>query len=115
MWYILHHFGTIFLTLRVAEVEVSVVENFPILRYSEVAMRKSNKNYQTRFTRELSILQKDLRANKISQEEFNILLGLLVRVEMNHFVRSGLRRFDSRDDKQMTFISYAGTKTFGAV
>ncbi len=78
-------------------------------------MGRFNKDYQTRFTRELSSLQNDLRANKISQEEFNVLLGLLVRMEMNRFVRSEIQRFDSREDKQMTFISYAGTKTFSAV
>lgn len=74
-----------------------------------------NQNYQTRLTKKLSVLQKDLKYEKITQEEFNILLGLLLKVEMNNFVKSQIKDLDIEDNNRMTFVSYAGTKKFSAI
>lgn len=54
-----------------------------------------NKNYQTVLTRNLSAIQRDLRSNRITQYEFNILLGMIIKVEMNNFIKNNLSDINS--------------------
>ncbi len=78
-------------------------------------MEKVNTRYQTKLLKRLDSLQRDLKDEKITQEEFNILLGMLLKVEMNSFVANKIKHLDLEDDeKKMTFISYASTRNFNA-
>jgi hypothetical protein len=78
-------------------------------------MGNFNRNYQTRLTKGLTSLQKDFRAGNITEEEFNVLVGFLMKVEMNRFVQNSIQHLHlDADNKKMTFIGYAGTRQFTA-
>lgn len=78
-------------------------------------MGKMNNKYQTGMTKRLSLIQENLNSGKITQEEFNILLGLLLKVEVNRFVKHQVKHLDLEDDKKMTFIGYAGTRKLSTI
>jgi hypothetical protein len=70
------------------------------------------KKYDTLLTRQLASLQKDLSENKITEEQFGVLVGLLLKMEVNAFVRHQIKQLELEEDKKMTFIHYAGHTKF---
>lgn len=75
-------------------------------------MGKIKNIYQDNSSKLLLSLQKDLEAKKITENEFNILLGLLLKVELNNFVRERISDLQLDDDKKLTYIEYARTRKF---
>lgn len=75
-------------------------------------MGKTRNIYQNNLSKTLVSLQKDLENEKITQDEFNVLLGLLIKVELNNFIKNKIKQLDIEEDNKLTYIGYAGTRTF---
>lgn len=72
-----------------------------------------NKYYRSKFTKFVLSLQKDLEQGKIDEQQFNFLLGVFIKNEMNNFVKeeiSGLLPEENEINHQMMFLSYKKRK-----
>ena len=62
--------------------------------------------YDTNSIRYIAELKRDLSAGKLNQEEFNFLLGLILKKEVNNFVQSQIEEFSPEPERSVTFVSY---------
>ncbi len=67
------------------------------------------KEYNNKLTSFLLSLQKDLKDRKIDEEQFNFLLGVFFKNEMNQFIKDELDELipqEESDKQKMTLLSY---------
>ena len=64
--------------------------------------------YKILVLKQLESLQKDLKDKKINPEQFNFLIGFLLKSQINDFLQSEINSVlpENEDEKQMTFINY---------
>ncbi len=64
--------------------------------------------YQNRLIESFTSLQKDLNEKKITQEQFNFLVGLLMQTQFNGFISQRIDAFlpENKEERQMTMVTY---------
>jgi len=70
--------------------------------------------YENSLLTTFNSLQKDLTAKKINEEEFNFLLGVLLKNQVNNFISSEVESLlpTNKDEQSMTMISYKRDRKF---
>lgn len=71
-------------------------------------MNYMSPTYNNDMFKSLSLLQSDLKEGNIDRKQFNFLLGLVLKKQVNDFARFKVSEFtdDGKLRKSMTFISY---------
>lgn len=76
-----------------------------------------DKNYQNKLFSFLNSIQRDLKDNKIDEKQFNFLLGLFLRNELNNMVNKEIADITPKNDniQNMTFLTYKRSRKFNYV
>jgi len=66
------------------------------------------KAYQNKLTVFFSSIQAGLKSGKLTEKEFNILLGMFLQKEINDFVHETIDEMlpESKDVQNLTMVSY---------
>lgn len=72
------------------------------------------KNYQSNLFVFLRSIQKDLKDNKIDEKQFNFLLGLFIKKELNNIVNNEIDNIIPKNENinNMTFLTYKRNRKF---
>jgi len=71
-------------------------------------------NYQNKLFNFLNSIQRDLSNNKIDEKQFNFLLGLFLKKELNNMVNKEINEIIPKNDniQNMTFLTYKRSRKF---
>ena len=72
------------------------------------------KNYQSKLFIFLNSIQKDLNNKKIDEKQFNFLLGLFLKKELNNMISNEIDEIIPKNNniKNMTFLTYKRSRKF---
>ena len=70
------------------------------------------KKYQTGMSKHIGVADSSLKSGKINQTQFNTLLGVILKKEINDFVQWQVKSFAPKQENSLTFVQYAHKRNF---
>lgn len=65
------------------------------------------KKYQTGISKHVEQADSNFKNGKINQSQFNTLLGVILKKEVNDFVQWQIKSFAPKQENSFTFVQYA--------
>jgi len=70
------------------------------------------KKYPVGMSKHVEIADANLKSGKINQSQFNTLLGVILKKEVNDFVQWQVKSFAPKQGNSLTFVQYAQRRNF---